>query len=113
MCSSVLSIIKMNNESFFKNADQKAYILPLLTCISKDIELQRCGELLDQIVEINGEHSLEKIVKENKMGGFNLDNYLKKWNIHVNTNNGSHSDKNKPSHNNFLLGNSNILHSKL
>lgn len=31
-------------------ADQKAYVLPLLTCISKDMEVQKCSELLDQIV---------------------------------------------------------------
>lgn len=37
LCSAVLNVIKENNESFFKNADQKSYILPLLTCISKDI----------------------------------------------------------------------------
>lgn len=82
LCSAVLNIIKNNNESFFKIADQKAYVLPLLTCISKDMEVQKCSELLDQIVQINGEQCLDRIVKDNnKLACFNIDNYLKKWNI--------------------------------
>lgn len=34
-CPTVLNIIRSHMESFFKTADQKSYILPLLTCISK------------------------------------------------------------------------------
>jgi hypothetical protein len=72
MCTSVLNIIRLNNESFFKNADQKSYAFPLLTCISKDMEAQKCSQLLDQIVEINGEQVLEKVVKETKIAGFHV-----------------------------------------
>lgn len=83
MCNSVLNVIKGNSESFFKTADQKSFIFPLLTCISKDVEATKCSELLDQIVEINGEQSLEKALKEHKISSsFTLDNYLKKWHIH-------------------------------
>ena len=37
LCGTILNIIENENESFFKYADQKSYILPLLTCISNDI----------------------------------------------------------------------------
>lgn len=78
----MLNVIKDNNESFFRNADQKGYMLPLLTCISRDVEVARCGELLDQIVEINGEQCLEKVMRESKLQlNFGLDSYLKKWHI--------------------------------
>ena len=70
MCGLILNIIKANNQSFFEVADKKAYILPLLTNISKDIETQRCSQLLDQIVEINGEVTLEKVVKDSKISGY-------------------------------------------
>jgi hypothetical protein len=113
MCSSVLNTIRINNNSFFKNADQKSYILPLLTCISKEMETQKCSELLDQIVEINGERALEKVVKESKISSPHVDSYLKKWKIHVGGNSSQPSvEKGK----NAIMGPFSpaaILHSKL
>ena len=34
-CSIILDIIRKYMDEYFKTADQKTYILPLLTCISK------------------------------------------------------------------------------
>lgn len=80
-CGAVLEIIARNAEEYFKTSDQKSYILPLLTCISKELEPYKCSQLLDQIVEINGESWLEKVARESKLSGNFLESYLKKWGI--------------------------------
>jgi len=53
-------------------------------------------------------------VKESKITGFSLDNYLKKWNIHINSNNIAHNhEKSKIINNSSLMMNSTFAFSKL